>query len=106
MTKPLLQYQAGTVQRVLAAAGVPDTLWFPTTLARAFAVEAWNNENNGYAWISKMQAGFTDQMYHSFNPTLIIALESGVNVTAGPTTVPIRVDWEFDVVVRGLRHVQ
>jgi len=53
-----------------------------------------------------MQSGVTDQMYHSFNPTLIIALESGVNVTGGPTTVPIRVDWEFDVVVRGLRHVQ
>lgn len=36
MTKPLLQYQSGTIQRVLAAAGVPDTLWYPTALARAF----------------------------------------------------------------------
>jgi len=51
MTKPLLQYQAGTVQRVLAAAGVPDTLWYPTALARAFTAANWSDENNGNAWI-------------------------------------------------------
>lgn len=41
MTKPLLMYQSGSISRNLAAAGTPDNLWWPTSIALAQIPGNW-----------------------------------------------------------------
>lgn len=40
-SKHLLQFQNGSIARTIAAAGMPDTLWYPTAYARSLVAAAW-----------------------------------------------------------------
>lgn len=77
--------------RSLAASGSPDTLWYPTSLGKMLEVNAnatatvnWvGNTTETLNYVIDFSKGITKEMYHSFNPTLLLALESN---TAAPAS--------------------
>lgn len=85
---------------------MPDTLWYPTAYARSLVAGLWNGHADAINDYRERQvAGITTDLVHPFEPTLLLMLESTAPVPFGGAAIPIpvRLDWEFDVVVRGLR---
>lgn len=79
----------------------------PTTIQRAIQAEGWAGAGAVDAknqFISDLKNGISKEFYHSFNPTLFIALQ-GVSPAASAINIPVRFDLEYDIVVRGLRRV-
>lgn len=106
-TKQLLMYQSSATSRSIAAAGGPDSFFFPTEFGKFLQA---NNLPVGQA---KMVQDLINNGYnpsgvapHGFMPTLLIGVDgNGATVTSN-REIQFRLDWEFDVVVRGLRQQQ
>lgn len=45
-SKHLLQFQNGSISRMISAAGMPDTLWYPTSYARSLVAGAWGGNGD------------------------------------------------------------
>lgn len=105
-SKQLLTYQTSSVSRNLAAAGGPDSFFFPTAFGNFLKVELTMAQ--GAFWQDLVVSGYSPSGVapHGFMPSLLIGIDGNGATAASDRIFPVRIDWEFDVVVRGLRQQQ
>lgn len=102
ITKALLQYQSGSMNRTLAAANMQDKFFFPTAYGEYLRTGA--AAQDGYPDVKRYLAGF--QLFTGatgFQPFLLMQINSNGIKYNEEKEVSINLDWEFEVYVRGLR---